>query len=333
MGNILSAGDQVTTLKSTYDTEKVTHDKSLDLSNGDTVVKQKLTVTGTSAFNDDITLATGKKINGIDVATLNANLGTLQTSVSGMGTAVSGDFTGKAITGTSSVTSAGIGNFAGGVTSAGPGTFNSLTTTNIDINGNITSSAGKKYITSDTASGLKFTNGLASTDANYNYQSFDAASGDINIYCNKNVTIGNNNGTPMSKVNMVNGNVTCNSLKVNLYGIKDITGKTFLSPSTLDFGGTTILNATSLAVPTITTTGLVTSKGLTNTGAITNTGDLSNTGALNNTGALKIGTSKWLINEVVDATKGTRLCFGAENASGVATYWTCMNNVGNLERF
>jgi hypothetical protein len=64
-------------------------------------------------------------------------------------------------------------------------------------------------------------------------------------------------------------------------------------------------------------------------------GSVTNSGALTNTGALKIGGNKWLINEVVstDALKGTRLCFGAEDSAGKATYWTCMNKDGNLERF
>ena len=79
-----------------------------------------------------------KKLNGIDVASLNTNLGALETSVKGMNSAVSGDFAGKAISGATAVTASGAGTF-GSVTSTGLGTYGSLKTSDIDINGNITS--------------------------------------------------------------------------------------------------------------------------------------------------------------------------------------------------
>ena len=309
MGNIVGGLDTSASLKTSFDSDKSLRDTSLDLTGGDTSVKKNLIVNGTSNFKDNITLLAGKTINGIDVGTLSTNLGTLQTSVTGMGSAVSGDFAGKAITTT------------------GLGTFGSVKTSDIDLNGNITSTTGKNFVIADSTIGLKITNGLAATNSNYVYQSFDPA-GTITLG-GKSVTIGTGAGAS-GKVAMNNGIITAGSLTIGS-GISDFGGYKFITPSQVKYGTTTLLNDTSLTVPTITTTGLVTSKGIANTGDLSNTGNLTNTGALNNTGALKLG-SKWLINEVVDATKGTRLCFGSENA-GVQTYWTCMNNVGNLERF
>lgn len=312
MGNIVSSIETASTLKSTFDSEKKTQDTALNLANGDVTVKQKLTVAGTSTFNDDITLAAGKKLNGIDVTTLSTNIGTLEKSVSGMNTAISGDFTGKSITGATAVTASGAGTF-GSVTSTGAGAFGSVKTSNIDINGNITSSTGKSFITTADTTGIKFTNGLPATDAKYAYQTIETDTGDINIY-GKKVYVGTGN-----KVLMKDGNIEAKQLYVES-GLKDYFGTTYLTASQVKYGKT-VLNADSLTVPAVTASGVITS------------GSHVNNGALTNTGALKIGTSKWLINEVVDATKGTRLCFGSEDTTGKATYWTCMNNQGNLEKF
>jgi hypothetical protein len=316
MGNIISSVNDAATLKTTYDTDKVARDVASTLApNGDTTINKALTVTGKSTFNDDITLATGKKLNGIDVANLSTNLGALETSVKGMNSAVSGDFTGKAISGATTVTASGAGTF-GSVTSTGLGTYGSLKTSDIDINGNITSSTGKSYITTADATGIRFSNGLPVTDAKYAYQTIDSATGDINIMpggTGKRVTIG--------KVNMVDGLITANAINPG-NGLRDGWATFYVTPSQVKYGST-VLNSSSLTVPAVTASGLITS------------GSHVNNGALTNTGALKLGTNKWLINEVVstDAAKGTRLCFGAEDSTGKATYWTCMNKDGNLERF
>ena len=329
MGNLIGVIDSAATLTTNLNNNVALQNTALNLLNGDTAVKQKLTVTGTSTFNDDITLATGKKLNGIDVATLSTNLGTLQTTVTGMNTAVSGDFTGKAITGATAVTASGAGTF-GSVTTTGAGTYGSLKTSDIDINGNILSSTGKSFITTADATGIKFTNGLPVTDTKHAYQSIDSASGDILIASGtgKKVVIGATNSLlssdPNDKVTIQNGDMRVKDLQANKLKVGMILNNwdnTLLDGTSLKFDKTTSLTKDLLTVPAVTASGVITS------------GSHVNNGALTNTGALKIGTSKWLINEVADATKGTRLCFGAEDTTGKATYWTCMNKDGNLERF
>jgi hypothetical protein len=320
MGNLISSTEASTALKTAYDAGKVVNDTALNLANGDTVVKQKLTVTGTSTFNDDITLATGKKINGIDVGTLNTNITTLQTNVSGMNAAVSGDFTGKSISGVSDMTA------------SGAGTFGSVKTSNIDINGNITSTSGKSYITSDAAAGLKFTNGLPSTDAKHAFQTMDAATGNVTIFSKGRVTVGGE-GVGRVTINGSNGEVSLRGVTLGVDGsIKNFLGGTILTPSLLQFGKTTV-DSSSISAANITSVNNVFAKNLITSGGITNTGPITNTGDVVNSGALKLGTNKWLINEVVDTTKGTRLCFGSEDSTGRQVYWTCMNNQGNLEKF
>ena len=344
MGNMISSADNSATLKTTYDSDKVARDTAINLANGDLAVKQKLTVTGLSTFNDDITLATGKKVNGVDVAALNTNFGTLQTTVNGaVAGAVSGDFATKDIN-------------ARSLTTSGAGNFGSLRTSNIDINGNITSTTGKSYITADTTTGVKVTNGLPSTDPLYAYQTI-SNTGDINIRVanGKQISFGSINivNNSLNGIGVLNttgaitsgGYLTGNGLNLNsdfsagnlsLPALYFDTNKV-LSSSEIKFGANTILNTTSLTVPTVTTTGRITSGGgITNTGTLSNTGTLTNTGAIVNTGALKLGTNKWMINEVIDATKSSgapRLCFGSENATGATTYFACINNSGNLERF
>jgi hypothetical protein len=319
MGNLVSSIENATTLKTNFDNEKKSQDAALSLANGDVAVKQKLTVAGTSTFNDDIILANGKKLNGIDVATLSTNIGTLEKSVSGMNNAVSGDFTGKAISGASAVTASGAGTF-GSVTTTGVGSFGSVKTSDVDINGNITSSTGKSFITTADATGIRFTNGLPVTDAKYAYQTIDTATGNVTIApggTGKTLTVGG--GT--NKVTISDGGITATSVNPGA-GLYTGWYSYYITPSQVKYG-TTTLTKDSLTVPAVTASGAVTA------------GSVTNSGALTNTGALKIGGNKWLINEVVssDATKGTRLCFGAEDSAGKATYWTCMNKDGNLERF
>lgn len=318
MGNLISLGDASTELKTAYDAGKIVNDTALDLTSGDTLVKQKLTVTGTSSFNDDITLAAGKKINGIDVGSLNTNITTLQSNVTDMNAAVSGDFTGKSITGVTDVTA------------SGAGTFGSVKTSNIDINGNITSTSGKSFITGDTATGLKLTNGLPSTDRRYIYQTLDA-NGNIDIFTKGKVTIGEGLGSVT--INGGSSDISLRNLSLATDGvIKTSLGIPILTGSKLQYGKTTVSDS-SVVAPYLISANSVNAKTLSTSEGITNTGAIKNTGDVVNSGALKLGTNKWLINEVVDANKGTRLCFGSEDGNGRQVYWTCMNNAGNLERF
>lgn len=131
---------------------------SLDLANGNTKVKKDLevvgnsTFTGKSTFNGELSVTNGK-FNNIDVPTLGKDVTDLKTNVTSLQTSVqnvsAGSFSGKAISG------------ATDVTATGTGTFNAVKTNNIDINGEIQSTTGKKYITTSTT-GLNFTNGIAS---------------------------------------------------------------------------------------------------------------------------------------------------------------------------
>jgi hypothetical protein len=127
--------------------------------------------------------------------------------------------------------------------------------------------------------------------------------------------------------------------------------------------GTTTLTGATTATGAITANGGITSSTLTVSGASTHTGTTTLTGATTATGAITanggitsstlavsgastlsgdlnaknviIGTNKWLIEENVDANKGTRLCFGKVDpqATGGKKFYTCMNNDGNLETF
>jgi hypothetical protein len=318
MGNLISSVDNTSALQTAYDAGKVVNDRALDLTNGDTMVKQKLTVTGTSSFNDDITLAAGKKINGIDVGSLNTNITTLQSNVSNMNAAVSGDFTGKSITGVTDVTA------------SGTGTFSSVKTSNIDINGNITSTSGTSFITGDTSKGLKLTNGLPSTDRRHIYQTLDA-NGNIDIFTKGKVTVGEGMGAVT--INGSTSDISLRNLTLASDGvIKTFSGTPILTGSKLQFNKT-IISEASVIGPYIISQNSVNAKTLSTSEGITNTGTIKNTGDVVNSGALKLGTNKWLINEVVDTNKGTRLCFGSEDGNGRQVYWTCMNNQGNLERF
>lgn len=317
MGNILGSVDTTTALKTSVDLVNASQNKALSLDNGDTAVKQKLTVSGVSTFNDNVVIAPGKTINSVDIGVINSDVTKLKTDVSGIS---SGDFTGKAVSGVTAITSTGLG------------TFSSVKTSDIDINGNITSSTGKKYIVGDST-GTVLTNGLLPSDPKYAFQKFETSTGDIQLKTVtnggkiklNNITINNDtmsNVTFLTTSNKITGGSIQSNGDIDIVGASNSVsfgGVKVLNATNLKYGTTTELNASSLIVPNVTST------------SINNTGDVSNTGSFNNRGAIKIGTNKWLINEVDDAVKGKRLCFGMEDTSGRATYWTCMNNRGNLE--
>ena len=119
-------------------------------------------------------------IDGVDIAAL-------KTSVDGMSSAGEGTFTGKTVsalnfTGTS-------GNF-NSLSVATTGTFGAIKTSLLDINGNITSSVGPKYITASTSSGLKLENG--STTSNGYVQVNSDGSISIIPYTGKSLVLGGN---------------------------------------------------------------------------------------------------------------------------------------------
>lgn len=422
MGNIITNTSSLTT--------------ALDLADGNAKIKKDLAVVGKSTFTGDSTFngnlsVTNGKINNVDVPALNTDVTKLKTDVTALNSTVdsvkAGSFEGKAISG------------ATDVTATGTGTFKALKTTNIDINGDILSSTGKKYIISNATSGLSMTNGLTDTKANsltlkadgviqltsapqqpvkINEMSisriesswdgkkvyFTSLSGLSNITSGR-MTI-NESMTVKDSIE-VTENVTAK--KVTTSGL--ITGTGGVKAGSLTVDGASTLTGVTTATGQIVANGGVKAASLTVDGASTLTGAITATGALTAnggiststinasgdvtlntakaTGLLKadgglttttftatdesvlknvkatgpilaeggltastlttsgattlkgdlnaknvvIGTNKWVIEEVVDANKGNRLCFGKADAQGTKTYWTCMNNTGNLELF
>lgn len=420
MGNIINNSSSLST--------------ALDLADGNAKVKKDLSVIGKSTFGDSTfngnLSVTNGKFNNVDVTTLSTDVTKLKTDVTSLNTTVdsvkAGSFEGKAISG------------ATDVTATGTGTFKTVKTTDIDINGDILSSTGKKYIVGNATSGLSMTNGLTDTKANslglkadgsIQVTSAPAQTVKINemsisrienvfakgtyvtslsglsdittgtLTSNQSMTVKDSvnvtNGVTAKTVTATglitgNGGVKASSLTVDgastLTGVTTATGQVVanggvkassltvdgastltgaitatgaltanggISTSTLNASGdatlktakatgllkadggltTTTLTATGDSVlEDVKVTGLVSAEGglsastLTTSGATTLKGDL-------NAKNVVIGTNKWVIEEVADANKGTRLCFGKADAQGAKTYWTCMNNTGNLELF
>jgi hypothetical protein len=377
--------------------------KSLDLANGDTKVKQKLTVVGTSEFTGDSTFngnlsVTNGKVNNVNIPTLGTDVATLKTDLTDLKTTVSsvstGSFTGKAISG------------ATDVTATGTGTFNSVKTNAIDINGDITSTTGGKYILGNGTTGLFLTNGQTATKAevllnkdgsvdikpsvgkmvkindieftktkipfteiflsNLTTSGLITASGfttagQVNatglINANGGLTstgmINANGGitVPTGKTLTANGGVTASALTVN--GATTATGALTanggLTASALTVSGASTLTGATTATGAVTANGGLTASTLTVSGDSTHTGATIATGLITANGGVKsttitatgdmnakniiIGTNKFLIEEVVDTAKGTRLCFGKTDGN-TKTFFTCMRaDNGNLELF
>jgi hypothetical protein len=338
MGNTISATTQTNT--------------SLDLANGDTKVKKNLevvgvsTFTGKSTFNGDLSVTNGK-FNSIDVPTLSTDVGTLKTNVATLQTTVTnvsaGSFTGKAISG------------ATDVTATGTGEFNALKTNNIDINGEILSTTGKKYVTT-SATGLSFTNGVASgqpANAQVNLQSDGtiqlthgtgksinlgssvkvvnnslegvgvfATTGQMTaggaLIANGNLSV--NGTTTLTGALAANGGITVPSGK-NLILNGSLSGKT-ISGTSLSIDGASTLTGATTATGAITANGGLTSSTLTVSGASTHTGTTTLTGATTATGAITANggiTSSTLTVSGASTHTGTTTLTGATTATGAIT--------------
>jgi len=139
-------------------------------------------------------------VDGVD-------LSVLKTTVDGMAGAGQGTFTGKSVaalnfTGTS-------GNFDN-LTVSATGTFGTIKTSLLDINGNITNTTGPKYITASTGSGIKLENGSTTTNGFVQVNS----NGSISImpYTGTSLVLGGNM-TGAGSINMSTG--TFNGLKAS----------------------------------------------------------------------------------------------------------------------
>lgn len=337
MGNIITNTSSLTT--------------SLDLADGNAKVKKDLSVVGKSTFTGDSTFngnfsVTNGKFNNVNVPTLDTDVAKLKTDMTTVNTTLTsvsaGSFTGKAISG------------ATDVTATGTGTFNSVKTSNIDINGDITSTTGKSYIkgiTSGTSSSLSLTNGMPSGNA-ANAQVNLQSDGVIQLTHGTGKSI--NLGSTIKVVNnalqgvgvfettgmMTAGGKLTGNRGATISGVIDNTGYDLNQTAPLakfyDIETQNIITSTGqikanggITVPTgksVITDGLTVNGTSSHTGVSTFSEDL-------NAKNIVIGTNKWVIEEVSDANKGKRLCFGKANAQGVKTYWTCMNDTGNLELF
>ena len=313
MGNIITNTSSLTT--------------SLDLADGNAKVKKDLKGVGKSTFTGDSTFdglinVTNGKFNNVDIPLLDGAVTKLKTDLTSLNTTIdsvkAGSFEGKAISG------------ATDVTASGTGTFKTIKTTDIDINGDILSSSGKKYIVSNETSGLSMTNGLSDSKANANAFNLKA-DGNIQVTSavGKSVMINDmifsKTENPLSRGTYFNTLTGSGLINIENLNAKKVKTASLTVDSESTFTGQIIANG-GVKASAITSTGLVTANGGISTSTLTATGDL-------NTKNVVIGTNKWVIEEVADANKGTRLCFGKADAQGVKTYWTCMNNTGNLEMY
>ena len=205
-------------------------------------------------------------IDGVDVAAL-------KTTVDGMAGAGQGTFTGKSVaalnfTGTS-------GNFDN-LTVSATGTFGAIKTSLLDINGNITSSVGPKYITASTASGLKLENG--STTSN----------GFVQVNSNGSISIIPYSGTSL----ILGGNMT-GSGNINA-GAGTFSSLSTSGTLSAGAGTLTSLNLTNALTGTAGTfSGLLTGNGGLTTTSLTGT-DGTFSGMLTANGGLIVPTTKTL---------------------------------------
>ena len=280
--------------------------KALDLLNGDTKIKQKLTVVGTSAFTGDSTFSgnlnvTNGKVNDVNIPTLGTDVTTLKTDVSTLKTTMTdvsaGSFTGKAISG------------ATDVTATGTGTFNSVKTNAIDINGDITSTTGGKYILGNGTAGLFLTNGQPTTKAEVLLNKDGSV--EIKPSSGKIVKV---NDIEFSKVaipgttNFLN-NLTSNGL-ISAGGVTT-TGQITSAGRITANGGLIVANALTVATGSLlTANGGIQTSSISVTGASTLTGATTATGALTANGGLTASTLS-----VTGASTHT----GATTATGLIT--------------
>lgn len=295
--------------------------------NGDTNITKKLNVTGVSTFNDNITLVNGKKINNVLSFDANSNvvidtgkkinslsfdannnvvldtgktinsvdINALKTTVDGMAGAAGGTF--NAIS-------------ASSVSATGAGSFGSIKTTNIDINGDITSTTGKSYVLGSATNGLTLTNGQSSTGTTYGNIIIDATTGNISM--NKPLKVGAPSGTGATQTTLSNDGLSADVIKLGQSNgavqrvMQD--GRVFrnildtsdnLNVTSVTTSSNITMNGGNLQVKAGTTTlGATTATGL-----ITANGGITSSGALTVTGATTLGTTT----------------LGATTASGLVT--------------
>lgn len=314
MGNIITNTSSLTT--------------ALDLADGNAKIKKDLAVVGKSTFTGDSTFngnlsVTNGKVNDVNIPTLGTDVSTLKTDVKELKTTVTnvsaGSFTGKAISG------------ATDVTATGTGTFNSVKTNAIDINGDITSTTGGKYILGNGTTGLFLTNGQPTTKAEVLLNKDGSV--EIKPSSGKIVKV---NDIEFSKVqipgttNFLN-TMTANGL-ISVGGISNTGAMTATGRITANGGVTTNgltvssgsilqanggINASSISVSgTTTSTGALTANGgitastLSVTGASTLTGATTATGALTANGGLTASTL---------SVSGASTLTGATTATGAIT--------------
>ena len=308
MGNIITNTSNITT--------------SLDLADGNAKIKKDLAVVGKSTFTGDSTFngnlsVTNGKINDVNIPTLGTDVSTLKTDVSTLKTTMTdvsaGSFTGKAISG------------ATDVTATGTGTFNSVKTNAIDINGDITSTTGGKYILGNGTTGLFLTNGQVTTKAELLMNKDGSV--DVKSASGKIIKV---NDIEFSKVqipgtsNYLN-NLTANGLisvggitntgtmtatgRITANGGVTTSGLTVSSGSVLQANGG--INASSISVSgTTTSTGALTANGGITASTLSVTGATTATGALAANGGITASTL---------SVAGASTLTGATTATGAIT--------------
>lgn len=321
---------------------------SLDLANGNTKIKKTLTVDGVSTFNDNITLLNGKKINSLSFdannniildsgkkinslsfdannnivldtdKTINSvDISALKKSVDGMAGAASGTY------GTTAVSAASF-------SSTGAGTFGSIKTSDIDINGDITSTTGKSFVIGSTTNGLTLSNGQPSTATGYGKMTIDATTGNFNM--NKKLTVGTS--TANVEINPTGNVVLTGDLNVNkINAFTDISIGSAANPISgrlirpTIMGARVLIDASNNMNPnTVTATGIInanagltvpTGQTLTASGN-SNLSTLTATGKITANGGIDVGTTTAPKDLVVSGNTthtGTTTLTGATTAT------------------
>ena len=307
---------------------------SMDLAGGDTKVKQKLSVIGASTFTGDSTFngnlsVTNGKFNNVDVPTLNTDVTKLKTDLTAINTTLTnvsaGSFAGKAISG------------ATDVTATGTGTFNAVSTNNIDINGDILSSTGKKYLVGNDTTGLSLTNGQTDVVKATSFALKADGSSVLTTAPGKTMKI---NEMIVSRTENVFSKGT---YLTSLSGLLDVKSNTLTAVATVS--ADTVSATNNVTAKAVTTTGLITGGGgvkaasLTVDGASTLTGVTTATGQINANGGVKAAsltvdgastltgvttaTGQFIGNGGVKAASliidGTSTLTGATTATGLIT--------------
>ena len=317
MGNIITQAND--------DARAYTVDDIGNLSLTNTLNAKTGVFDNTSWFKDNIIV--DGTVDGVDILAL-------KTTVDGMSGAGQGTFTGKSVaalnfTGTS-------GNF-NNLTVSDTGTFETIKTSVLDINGNITNTTGPKYITASNDVGLKLENG--STASNGYVQVNSDGSISIIPYTGKFLVLGGDM-TGSGSINMDTGTfnsltaTTANMTNANVNGNLYVSGK--YSDTGLNTPGqiTTTDSRNNLAIGTTADTGtlllsrntiLSSGKILTLDGSMTGTGSI-NAGSLTLSGELT-GTSG-TFNGLLTARTDANIMGSFTGATG--TFTNLLNASGGL---